>query len=567
MEYGIFEILKLIGALGLFIYGMKVMSEGIQKIAGSKLREILAAMTSNRIAGVFTGFLTTAVIQSSSATTVMIVSFVNAGLLTLRQAIGVIMGANIGTTVTAVLITTLGFSKFSLSDYALPVIAIGFPLMFSSNTSLKSLSEFLIGFAILFIGLDELKHAVPDLEQVPGIEAFIAGLNEYGYFSILIFVLIGTLITVVVQSSSAAMALTLTFCAKDIIGFENAAAIILGENIGTTITANLAALIGNVYAKRAARAHLIFNIFGVFWMIFLFSFFIHFIDWEIGILGGESPLGPNSKEGDTIQWALTLFHINFNIINALILIWFVNLIEKVVVRMVPSKGKIDKEYHLEYIDKGVMGTPELSLLEARKEVAKFGTLTVKMLGFFTDLFQAKEPKKISKRLAKIQKYEDITDKVEVEIADYLLNVSKGELTEASSLRVRSMLSIINDLERIGDLCFQMSKNVEKKIEERTWFSPEQRNNLLEMLALLDKGLSVMVKNLSDDYAKADLAEAEEIKQQIIERKKELRKEHLIHIENGDYNIRSGLIYTDLFMACEKIADHITNVTQAVKGKV
>lgn len=567
MDYGVLEVLKLIGALGLFIYGMKAMSEGIQKIAGTKLREILSKMTSNRLTGVLTGFMTTAVIQSSSATTVMIVSFVNAGLLNLRQAIGVIMGANIGTTITAVLITFLGFSKFSLSYYALPVIAFGFPLMFSSKTNLKSLAEFLIGFAILFIGLDELKHSVPDLKQVPGIESFIESLNSFGFFSVLIFVVIGTLITVVVQSSSAAMALTLTFCAKDIIGFENAAAIILGENIGTTITANLAALIGNVYAKRAARAHLIFNIFGVFWMLIIFSLFINLIDWETLKIWGESPLSSKGQEGDTIQWALTLFHINFNVINTLILIWFVKYIEKIVVRMTPSRGKIDKEYHLEYIEKGIMGTPELSILEARKEVAKFGTLTEKMLGFFTDLFNAKEPKKIDKKLAKIQKYEDITDRVEVEIADYLLEVTKGGLSEASSIKVRGMLSIINDLERIGDICYQMSKNLEKKLNDKTWFSPGQRSNMMTMLNLLNDALKVMVKNLSIDYDQANLEEAERIRKEIILKRDEFKKQHLVSMEKGEYNVKSGLIYMDLFMACEKIAEHITNVTQAVKGKV
>lgn len=546
------------------------MSEGIQRLAGNRLRELLAALTSNRFTGVLTGFGTTALIQSSSATTVMVVSFVNAGLLSLKQAISVIMGANIGTTVTAVLITMFGFSKFSLSSWAIPIIAIAFPLMFSSNDRTKNFSEFLIGFAILFMGLDALKHSVPDVNQIQGIHEFIGSLNEYGFLSLIIFILIGTLLTIIVQSSSAAIALTLTLCAKGIIGFENAAAIVLGENIGTTVTANLAALVGNVHAKRAARAHLLFNLMGVFWMIFAFPFFINLIDDFMLGFTGNSPLNVSSTSPDhieTVNWGLTLFHISFNVVNTFIFVWFVDLIESVVTKMVTIKNKIDREYHLEYIDKGLMGTPELSILEARKEVAKFGELTQRMMGFLTDLFTAKEPKRIEKRLKKIQKYEDITDRIEIEIADYLLKVSEGELSETSSRRLRSMLSIINELERIGDVLFQMSKNLEKKIESKTWFTPEQRNMLIHMFELIDKAFTIMNSNLDKDYNKINMGEANDLEKEIRGFSDQIRVEHLKSIENGDYNIRSGLIYTELFTACEKLRDHIHNINESIYGKV
>tara|TARA_B100000780_G_C21123055_1_gene455099 strand:+ start:1499 stop:3208 length:1710 start_codon:yes stop_codon:yes gene_type:complete len=566
----IFGFLTVIGSLGLFIYGMKNMSEGIQRLAGNRLRELLAALTSNRLTGVLTGFGTTALIQSSSATTVMVVSFVNAGLLSLKQAISVIMGANIGTTVTAVLITMFGFSKFSLSSWAIPIIAIAFPLMFSSNDRTKNFSEFLIGFAILFMGLDALKHSVPDVNQIQGIHEFIGSLNEYGFLSLIIFILIGTLLTIIVQSSSAAIALTLTLCAKGIIGFENAAAIVLGENIGTTVTANLAALVGNVHAKRAARAHLLFNLMGVFWMIFAFPFFINLIDDFMLGFTGNSPLNVSSTSPnhiETVNWGLTLFHISFNVVNTFIFVWFVDIIENVVTKMVTIKNKIDREYHLEYIDKGLMGTPELSILEARKEVAKFGELTQRMMGFLTDLFTAKEPKRIEKRLKKIQKYEDITDRIEIEIADYLLKVSEGELSETSSRRLRSMLSIINELERIGDVLFQMSKNLEKKIESKTWFTPEQRNMLIHMFELIDKAFTIMNGNLDKDYNKINMDEANDLEKEIRGFSDQIRVEHLKSIENGDYNIRSGLIYTELFTACEKLRDHIHNINESIYGKV
>lgn len=559
-SFGFFEALQLIGALGFFIYGMKVMSEGIQKAAGQNLRNILSIMTRNRFLGVFTGFSVTSIIQSSSATTVMIVSFVNAGLLSLKQAIGVIMGANIGTTMTAVLITVFGFSKFSIASYALPIIGIGFPFLFTKKDQLKSLGEMLIGFALLFMGLDALKHSIPELDA--SAMSFLSELNSYGPLSTIIFIAIGTLLTVVVQSSSAAIALTLALCDKGIIQFDMAAAIVLGENIGTTITANLAALIGNVHAKRAAIAHSLFNVIGVTWMFFVFTPFLKGIDWYMVGAGQGSPF-----EGtDSIKWGLTLFHISFNIINTFLLIWFVGVLETLAMKIIKSKGELDEQHHLEYISSGVLSTPELSILEAKKEVVKFGKIAKKMIGFINELMVETDAKKMDDLHQRVQKYEDITDRIEIEVTEYLRQVSEGELSHETSGRIRSMLRIIDDLETIGDIVYQMSKVIQRKQEERIYFLPEQRNNIILMIEKVEEAMDIMIKNLDKDFEKVSIKEAQAAEFEIDELRNNLRKEHLLSVEAGEYNIKSGMIYADLYSACEKIGDHVINVTEGITGE-
>ena len=563
MEFGILDILKLIGALGFFIYGMKVMSEGIQKAAGSRLRQILGAMTSNRVTGVFTGFFTTALIQSSSATTVMVVSFVNAGLLTLRQSIGVIMGANIGTTITGLLIAFFGFTKFKITVFALPILAIGFPMIFSNRDQLKSWGEFIIGFALLFMGLDELKHAVPDIKHNPEILSFLADFANMGLFSTISFILIGTLLTVIVQSSSAAMAVTLVLCQQGVIPFQMAAALVLGENIGTTITANLAAMIGNIHSKRAARAHFIFNVVGVIWMLIVFDYYLDGIAWGLDKFYGIHPY----DNADDVKWGLTAFHSTFNILNTLLMVWFVASIEKLVIKISPSRGEVDEQYTLEYIGAGIMGTPELSLLEAQKEVSKFGKLTQRMLDFTKELINEQDRKAIQMLLKKIKKYEDITDKLETEVSEYLRKVSEGELSEEASISIRSMLSIVGDLERVGDIFYQMSKTIERQREGKHYFTPEQRNNILEMLSKVENSMKIMNENLDKEYDQVFLVPADEAETAINELRDELRRAHLKSIEVGDYNIQSGMHYSDLYSSSEKIGDHVINVTEAVVGKV
>jgi len=562
MDFTVMQLLELVGALGFFIYGMKVMSEGIQKVAGSKMRGILSVMASNRFFGVVTGFLITSLLQSSSATTVMVVSFVNAGLLTLVESVSVIMGANIGTTITAWLISIFGF-KVKIAAIALPIIAIGFPMLFVRKGSWKSWAEVIIGFALLFMGLDALKHSVPDLKNSPEALEFLASYANMGMLSTLMFIGVGTILTLVVQSSSAAMALTLVMCNQGWIPFELAAAMVLGENIGTTITANLAALIGNVHAKRAARAHLVFNLFGVVWMFFVFRLFLNGVDSFMMSSNGVSPLDPEQYE--SIPIALSLFHSAFNIINVLLLVGFVPLIVKIAVKMVPSRGDVDEETKLEYIGTGILSTPELSIVEAKKEIAKFGKITKRMYGFTTELLELKEGKQFSEQQRQIAKYEDITDKMEIEIANYLSKVSQGELSEHLAMRIRGMLSIVNDLERIGDICYQISKSIERKREQNARFNEDQRANLLKMFGTVQEAIDTMVENLSGDYSQVNIRHADLLEVEINNTRNTLRAAHLQSIAKGEYSFESGMYYSDLFSSCEKLGDHIFNVNEAVVG--
>ena len=564
MEFGFIDVLKLIGALGFFIYGMKIMSEGIQKAAGNSLRRILSAMTSTRFLGLGTGFLITCLIQSSSATTVMVVSFVNAGLLSLVESIGVIMGANIGTTVTAWLVSLFGF-KFKIVAFALPILAVGFPMIFSNKNKIKSWGEFIIGFALLFMGLDALKHAVPDIKNNPEAVAFIADFADMGFLSTLLFVIIGTILTVVVQSSSAAMAITLVLCNQGVIPLDVAAAIVLGENIGTTITANLAAAVANIHAKRAAIAHLIFNLFGVIWVVLIFDPFLGLIEvlW-IPFHNLLQSINPEFVKSET-EMQLSLFHTVFNITNSLLLIWFVNWIAKIVTKIVPSKGD-DEEYNLEYISTGIMATPEMSIMEAQKEVAKFGKIATKMNGMVKDLVTEQDTKKVSKLLARIKKYEDITDRMEHDVADYLAKISEGEMSEESSIQIRGMLSIVGDLERIGDIYYQMSKGLERKIEQKVWFTPEQRKNILDMFEMVERNLDNMCDNLKSNYGSVAMEKASELEMRLNKFRKAIRKEHFVSVEKGDYNFQSAAIYADLFNSLEKVGDHTINVTEGITGE-
>lgn len=566
MKFSFIDFLTLFGALGFFIYGMKVMSEGIQKAAGGKLQQILGSMTRNRFLGIGTGFLITCLVQSSSATTVMVVSFVNAGLLNLVEAIAVIMGANIGTTLTAWLITIFGF-KVSVASFALPMIAIGFPLMFSSKTKLKSIAEVMIGFALLFLGLDALKNSVPDLANNADVLGFLADFSNYGILSTLIFVLVGTIITVIVQSSSAAMALTLTLLFTEVISFEVAAAMVLGENIGTTITANMAAIVANVHAKRAARAHLIFNIVGVIWMVLLFPVFINLVKniWEPfqGFLQGYVSGLDKSKE----ELQLSLFHTIFNVINTLLMVGFVPLIARVVTKLVPSRGEEDEEYSLAYIGSGMMLSTEVSLLETRKELIEFSSRVKKMSGFIPQLLVETDKKRYKKLVNKVKKYEEITDQIEKDIANYLTKVSEGTMNERSSIQLRSMLSIASDLEIIGDINYQMSKALQRKREEKIWFTPEQRDSLNEMFKLVDEALEIMLRNQKAQFNHSMLEEAYIAEKNINKKRNEIRKEHLKSVEKGDYTFQSGIIFKDLFSSAEKVGDHIINISEALAGKI
>ncbi len=563
MEFGFVQGLTLIGALGFFIYGMKIMSEGIQKAAGSSLRKILSLMTRNRYMGVLTGFLVTCIVQSSSASTVMAVSFVNAGLLSLVESAGIMLGANIGTTITGWLVAVLGF-KVKMAAMALPLLAIGVPMLFAKKNKIKYIGEFIVGFAILFWGLSELKDAVPDVKNNPEILNFLGEYADMGLLSNLFFILVGTLLTIIVQSSSASMALTQTLCFSGIIPFEVAAAMILGENIGTTITAELASLPGNVHAKRSARIHSLFNIIGVSWMVLLISFtpVLHIVEY----IATDWLNVPSPYIAEGAPMGLAIFHTMFNVLNVAIMIGFVPFLVKAATKTVKSRGDMDEEYHLEYISTGVMATPDMSILEAQKEVAKFGLLVQKMNGFLLSLITTVDNKEISKTLARVKKYEDITDRIEVDVANYLAKVSEAEMSETSSIRVRGMLRIIGNLERMGDIYYQMSKNIERKNEKKVYFTPEQRERLLNMFELVESALTHMNKNLEGHYEDTTLTKAIELENAINKYRKTIRKEHFESVERGDYNFDSATIYSELFNSLEKIGDHTINVTEGVTGE-
>ena len=560
-KWGVFKLLVLIGSLGMFIYGMKVMSEGLQKAAGSRLRKMLASITSNRFAGVLTGFGITSIVQSSSVTTVMTVSFVNAGLLTLVQSAGVMMGANIGTTITAWLINYFGF-KVSMGSYALIIIALGAPLLFFGKSKAKAWASTIIGFAILFMGLGFLKKAVPGMGVDSELVQFFAQYADPGYLATIMFVGLGTLATVIIQSSSAAMALTMTMVAAGIIPFEVAAAMILGENIGTTITAELASMIGNVHAKRSARIHSLFNVIGVTWAVLLFPFLMDAIKWTLEALHGDST--PYVFDANT---GLATFHTLFNLLNVLLLIGFVPQLVRIAEKTVKSKGGEDEEYHLEYIGTGMMSTPAMSILEAKKEIIKFGKLTTKMNGFVSNLIFEKDRKIINKTLTRVAKYEEITDNIETEIADYLAKVAKGEMSTDTSVRIRGMLSIIGDLERIGDIYYQMSREIERKVEAKVWFTPEQRSSLIEMFNIVEKSLDVMTSNLTLDYSAVSITKAKELENELNSKRDEIKKQHFKDIEKGKYSITSAGVYSNLFHSLEKVGDHIINVTEGLVGEV
>ncbi len=563
MEFGFNDLLQILGALAFFIFGMKMMSDGIQRAAGSQLRNILRTMTKNRYLGVFTGFLTTALVQSSSATTVMTVSFVNAGLLSLVESAGVMMGANIGTTITGWLVSILGF-KIKLHHLSIPLFAFAVPMMFSKKGKFKYWGEFLIGFAILFLGLSYLKGAVPDIKGNPEVLDWLKNFTEWGFFSRVFFVFVGALVTVVVQSSSAAMAITLTMCAQGWLPFDVAAAMILGENIGTTITAELASLVGNVHAKRSARIHSMFNIIGVTWMVVLMPLYLKFLsNFMQSTFGIADPF----TVATDMPIALSAFHTAFNLTNVLLLIGFVPFLVKAAILSVKSKGDDDEDIRLTFIKSGTR-TPELATVELQKETAHFGEIVSRMSKHIKKLINATESKLRSKMYKKVRKYEDITDKMEQDITEYITALAKEEITPKTSLRLRSIINVANDLERIGDIYYQISKTIEKKNEDNIYFNEDQRNNLNEMIGLLDIAFDEMIKILqTPSYDNVNIEQAKENEIDINKFRDKLRKDNLNKLGTPDYNVNSAMVYNNIFSSFEKIGDHIINVAEAVNGEI
>lgn len=594
MNYSFFDLLTLIGALGLFLYGMKLMSEGLQKIAGEKLRSVLTAMTKNRVVGLLTGVLITAVIQSSSATTVMVVSFVNAGLLTLMQSITVIMGANIGTTVTAWIISLFGF-KVSMSALALPIIAVSIPFIFSSHNKRKSFGEFLLGFALLFMGLELLKTSVPDLQSNPEILAFLTQYTQYGFGSVLIFLLIGTILTIVVQSSSATMAITLIMCGKGWIPFELAAAMVLGENIGTTITANIAAIPANISAKRTAFAHFMFNVFGVIWMLCIFSPFVNMISGIVAEYGPGDPtkfsefsmgidaqtmslinnpksvLTPDQLElknqYDAYQlstsYGLSLFHTMFNIINSFLMIWFVKSIAKFVTFCLPQKSS-DEEYRLTYISSGLLSTSELSILQADKEIDIYAKHSVKMFGIVRALYDERDSDRFEKTYERVEKYERICDRMEIEIANYLTKVSEGKLSDKSKQDVHAMLRVISEIESIGDGCYNISNIIKRKRNDNIEYSDEMDIRVYAMFDLVQKSLDEMMSVLHKtdrDRKVVDIKRSLEIEQEINDMRSKYKMQNATDVNQRKYPYPISVTYMDLISECEKVGDYVVNVVE------
>lgn len=555
MEYSFYDFLKLIGSLGLFLYGMKIMSEGLQKVAGDRLRSILTAMTTNRVTGVLTGVLITALIQSSSATTVVVVSFVNAGLLTLAESISVIMGANIGTTVTAWIISIFGF-KVDMAAFALPLLAIALPLIFSGKSNRKSVGEFIFGFSFLFMGLSYLKANAPDLNANPEMLAFVQNYTDMGFFSILLFLFIGTILTMIVQASAATMAITLIMCANGWISLELGAALVLGENIGTTITANLAALTANTQAKRAALAHFVFNVFGVIWVLIIFHPFMQLVNWVV------DTFFQTSNPEVAISYKLSAFHSIFNICNVCILIWGVKLIERTVCALIHPKEE-DEEPRLRFITGGMLSTAELSILQARKEIHLFAERTHRMFGMVQDLLHTEKDDDFNKLFSRIEKYENISDNMELEIANYLNQVSEGRLSSESKLQIRAMLHEVTEIESIGDSCYNLARTINRKRQTNQDFTEKQYEHIHFMMKLTNDALAQMIVVVEKpEHQSIDINKSFNIENEINNYRNQLKNQNILDVNNKEYDYQMGVYYMDIIAECEKLGDYIVNVVEA-----
>nr|MBR6146044.1 Na/Pi cotransporter family protein [Paludibacteraceae bacterium] len=550
------HILSFIGSLGLFLYGMKIMSEGLEKLAGDKMRSILGAMTRNRFMGVLTGIGVTALIQSSSATTVMVVSFVNAGLMTLRQAIGVIMGANIGTTVTAWIISFVGF-KVSISALSLPLLAVALPLFFAGKGKTKNWGEFIFGFAFLFMGLNLLSGAAESLNIGTLMAGWLSHLPCDRFWTIPLFVLMGTLLTMAMQSSSASMAVTLMLFGMNIpgFGFAQAAALAMGQNIGTTVTAFLASLTANTQAKRAALAHMFFNVFGVIVVLMLFHPTIRAVEWLVtDVMGVES----------TNMYLLSFFHTCFNLLNTLLLIGFVPQIERFVCWALPIKTEQDEKSRLRYISGGLLSTSELSLMQAKKEISLFAERCHRMFGFVESLLSTDDNEQFVGLYSRIEKYEGITDRMEIEIATYLRRISEGRLSDSSKAQIMKMLRQVDELESIGDSCFHLARTLNRKRENGAEpFTDEQQHHITQMIRLTDSSLSNMEMLLEQDspLTESQIAYSHDLEHQINNYRNQLKSRNLQDIDAGQYSYQLGVFYIDFICECEKLADYVINVIE------
>ena len=566
------QILTLLGALGMFLYGMNLMSAGLQKAAGSKMRGFLTKMTSTPFKGVLSGLGITSVIQSSSATTVMTVGFVNAGLLTLKQAIGVIMGANIGTTVTAWLVAWLGF-KADISLFAVPLMAVGFILSLSKSDKRRHISELVVGFSLLFLGLSLMKESVPDLRETPEVLAFIREWTGFGFGSVLIFLLFGSVLTLVLQSSSATMALTLIMVNMGWIPFEMGAAMVLGENIGTTITANIAAAVGNVNARRAALAHTLFNVFGVCWALLLFKPFLALVGMVITWMGLPNPLdidhtmAMTEGESTATLYGISMLHTMFNVINTILLIWFTKQMVKIVTFVIKDKKTSEEEdtLKLRFIDAGPLSTAELAIGQARNEVIHFANISRQGLEYVRRAVKAKDDKEFEAMRKKLVKYEEISDRIEYEIAQFLNALPEDSISEETRNEVKRTYKIIGELESLGDSGEAISRILSRRNSHNQKFSDEQIAKIETMISAVDSAYEVMIENLSaEEFDPMGLRIATDREIEVNELRNNIREEEILRLEKSESSYHSSVYFLDTVSEIERMGDFIINISQALK---
>ncbi len=600
MNYSILDLFCLIGAVGLFLYGMKVMSEGLQKAAGDRLRNILGAMTRNRFTGTLTGFFITALIQSSSASTVMVVSFVNAGLMTLAQSMAVIMGANVGTTFTAWVIALFGF-KVDISAFALPLIGLAIPLLFSSKSRNKSIGEFMVGFAFLFMGLSLISKYVPDLQSNPEMFAFLQQYTSLGFGSVLIFTLVGLVVTMIIQSSAATFAITLIMCSKGWITFDLACAIVLGSNIGTTITPILAAMSGNVAAKRTAMGHFLFNFLGTIWTLAVFYPFVNLNCWITEAIGqgdpeslfsfvnqlhvtapdiydhlfdGSLPQGHETlakvlQMQVSVSFGLSMFHTVFNLINLSIMIWMTNIYVRIVEWLIPAKRKDDEEFQLKFISGGLLSASELNITQAEKELYVYAERVQRMLTMARDLVHTRDGSdEFVKLYSRLEKYEDISDRMEIEIARYLNRCAEGRLSNEGKRHIAGMLHIVSEIESIADCCMGAGKILLRKQQAGVTFTDGIYHNLDSMFDLADSAMQnmlLLLKNI-ENANMADINASYNKEREINNLRNQLRSANVENINNKHYEYQAGIYYMDLVSDIEKTGDYIVNVVDSIKAE-
>ncbi len=599
MSYSFLDLLCLLGSVALFLYGMKVMSEGLQKAAGDRLRNILSAMTRNRFTGMLTGILITALIQSSSASTVMVVSFVNAGLMSLGQSMAVIMGANVGTTFTAWIIALFGF-KVNISAFVLPVIGLSIPLLFSKSSRNKSIGEFFIGFSFLFMGLDLISTYVPDLQSNPEMFAFLERYTSMGFGSVLIFTFVGLILTMVIQSSAATFAITLIMCSKGWIDFDLSCALVLGSNIGTTVTPLMASMGGNIAAKRTAMGHLLFNFLGTAWTLAIFFPFCHFAQWlteELGqgdpgalsafvnhieatdpdtynhLFDNTLPAGhPVSAQIAVMQQSvsigLSVFHTVFNLINLSIMIWLTGLYVKIVEHLVPSRPNQEEEFQLKFIQIGMVSSSELNISQAEKEIVVYSQRVQRMIGMAQNIIHCKDnSEEFTKQFSRLEKYEEISDRMEIEIADYLNRCSEGRLSNEGKHRIAAMCRIVSEIESIADCCYGIGKILIRKRESNAQFSEEIYHNIDSMFIAVEAAMTNQILLLRDvEHAQQkDIITSYNYEREINNLRNQFRSANVENINEHHYEYQAGIYFMDVIGSLEKIGDYIINVVDEVKN--